>query len=151
VLLVLFATFGLPGCTPGATAAGAGAGGTAATTIDISLTSSTAVATQYGTAGGYAPAVTMVALGSTVRFVNVDSISHTASSFGGTAFPSASPLGGSALNTNGATLSGGWTSGTLAAGTASQPLLADRAGTYLFGCFFHYDATPPMRGAIIVQ
>ena len=140
----------LAGCTNGAPAAGAGIpSGGAVTTIDVSLTSSASAATPYGIAGGYTPLVTNVALGTTVRFVNVDSFPHTASAVSGTSFPAASPLGGAALNASGGTLSSGWTSGTLGAGTASQPLLADKAGTYLYGCFFHYSA--PMRGAIVVQ
>jgi plastocyanin len=147
VSLLLFSV--LAGCTPGASPAGAGNAAVATTTIDVSLTSSTVSSTAYGSAGGYTPPVTTVALGSTVRFVNVDSFSHTATSLSGTAFPSASPFGGAALNVAGATLSGGWSSGTLAAGTASQPLLADKAGTYLYGCFFHYGS--PMRGAIVVK
>jgi plastocyanin len=81
--------------------------------------------------------------------VNIDSFAHTASSFDGAAFPAGSPLGGSALNTSGGRLSAAWTSGNLAAGASSQLLLADKAGTYLYGCFYHYGA--PMRGAIVVQ
>jgi plastocyanin len=81
--------------------------------------------------------------------VNVDSFAHTSSSFDGTAFPAGSPLGGGALNTFGDRLSTGWTSGNLAAGASSQSLLADKAGTYLYGCFYHYGA--PMRGAILVR
>jgi len=121
---------------------------TSSTTIDISLTTSTVVATAYGSAGGFAPSVVTVALGSTVRFVNVDSFAHTSSSFAGASFPAGSPLGGGALTTFGNRLSTGWSSGNLAAGAASPPLLADQAGTYLFGCFYHYGA--PMRGAILV-
>jgi plastocyanin len=146
----------LAGCTYGAPAAGAGsgapAGGTTTattTTIDVSLTAATTTATPYGNAGGYTPVVTNVALGSMVRFVNVDSFAHTASSLSGTSFPSVSPFGSSALNVTGGTLSSGWSSGTLGAGTGSQTLLADKAGTYLYGCFFHYGS--PMRGAIVVQ
>ena len=139
----------LAGCTPGAPSAGTGSAAAATTTIDVSLTSSSVASTAYGSAGGFAPVVTTVALGSSVRFVNVDSFSHTSTSLGSATFPSSSPFGGSALNLSGNTLSGGWSSGTLGAGTASQPLLADKAGTYLYGCFFHYSA--PMRGAIIVK
>ena len=155
----LLLVFVLSGCTYGAPAAGAGnaapaggGGGTTTattTTIDVSLTGSTTTATPYGNAGGFAPVVTTVALGSLVRFVNVDSFAHTASSLSGTSFPASSPLGAPALNVSGATLSGGWTSGTLSAGTGSQTLLADKAGTYLYGCFFHYGS--PMRGAIVVK
>lgn len=118
-------------------------------TIDVSLTASAAAATAYGSGGGYAPLVTMVPLGTTVRFVNVDSFSHTATSLSGTSFPSASPFGGGALNPSGNTLSAGWSSGTLSTGGASPALLADKPGTYLYGCFFHYGA--PMRGAIVVK
>ena len=145
--LLLISAFA--GCTPGAPPAGAGSAAAATTTIDVSLTSSTVSSTAYGSAGGFTPAVTTVALGSTVRFVNVDSFSHTSSSFGGATFPASSPLGGSALTLSGGTLSGGWSSGTLSAGSASQPLLADKTGTYLYGCFFHYGS--PMRGAIVVK
>lgn len=139
----------LAGCTPGAPSAGTGVAVAATSTIDVSLTSDPVTATAYGSAGGYAPAVTTVSVGSTVRFLNSDSFAHTATSFGGTAFPSASPFGGSALNASGNTLSGGWSSGTLAAGAATPPLLADKPGTYLYGCFFHYGA--PMRGAVVVR
>jgi len=139
----------LAGCTPGAPPAGSGSAAAATTTIDVSLTSSTTVATAFGSAGGFTPTVTTVALGSTLRFVNVDSFAHTSSSLGGATFPATSPLGAAALNAFGATLSGGWSSGALGAGNASPVLLADKTGTYLYGCFFHYGS--PMRGAIIVQ
>ena len=119
------------------------------TTIDISLTTSTVIATPYGNSGGFTPAVVTVPLGTTVRFVNVDSFAHTSTSTTDASFPPASPFGGSALTPSGTRLSTGWSSGSLAAGAASQPLLADQAGTYLYGCFFHYGA--PMRAAIVVQ
>ena len=137
------------GCTPGAPPAGTGSAGAATTTIDVSLTTSTTTSTAYGSGGGFAPLVTTVALGSTVRFINVDSFAHTATSLQGTSFPDASPFDGTALNVSGGMLSGGWTSGSLGPGNASQVLLADKAGTYLYGCFYHYRA--PMRGAIIVR
>jgi plastocyanin len=35
------------------------------------------------------------------------------------------------------------------AGSGSQTVAADKAGTYLYGCFYHYGA--PMRGAIVAQ
>ena len=137
------------GCTNGAPPAGGASAGAAATTIDVSLTSAPASATAYGSGGGYAPLVTTVALGTTVRFVNLDAFGHTATSLGGTSFPAASPFAGSAQSSSGNTLSGGWSSGTLGGGTSSQALLADKPGTYLYGCFFHYGA--PMRGAIVVR
>ncbi len=139
----------LAGCTNGAPPAGAASAVAAGTTIDVSLTSAPAATTAYGSGGGFAPLVTTVALGSTVRFLNVDAFGHTATSLGGTSFPSASPFGGSAQNASGNTLSGGWSSGTLGAGAGSQVLIADKPGTYLYGCFFHYGA--PMRGVIVVK
>jgi len=140
----------LAGCTPGAPPAGNGSAAAAAVTIDVSLTASVVAATAYGSSGGYMPAVTNVALGQTVRFVNVDSFAHTATSLGDLlSFPQASPFDASALRASGTALSGRWTSGALAAGNASPPLLADRPGIYLYGCFFHYPA--PMRAAIVVR
>jgi plastocyanin len=92
----------------------------------------------------------MVALGSTVRFTNSDGFAHTVTSISGAqTFPAAEPFDASALQAHGTTLSGGFSSGALQAGSSSQALLADRPGTYLYGCFFHYGA--PMRGAIVVQ
>jgi plastocyanin len=143
----------LGGCTAGAPAAGgtSAAAGARTTTIDVSLTTSTVAATPYGDSGGYTPPVTTVALGDSVRFVNVDGFAHTATALSAStsAFPSAAPFASSALSASGDRLSAGWSSGTLAAGAASPPLLADAPGTYLYGCFFHYGA--PMRGAIVVR
>ncbi|HEV2741024.1 MAG TPA: plastocyanin/azurin family copper-binding protein [Candidatus Elarobacter sp.] len=148
-LLSLLLIAAAAGCTNGAPPAGAANAAAATTTIDVSLTSAPAGATAYGSGGGFAPLVTNVAVGTTVRFLNVDSFGHTATSLSGTTFPAASPFDGSAQNGSGSTLSGGWSSGTLGAGAGSQVLLADKPGTYLYGCFFHYGA--PMRGAIVVK
>jgi plastocyanin len=149
-LLSLLLVASLAGCTNGAPPAGAASAAAAATTtIDVSLTSAPMAATAFGSGGGYAPLVTTVAVGTTIRFHNVDSFGHTATSLGGTTFPAASPFAGSAQILSGATLSGGWSSGTMGAGTGSQELIADKPGTYLYGCFFHYGA--PMRGAIVVK
>jgi plastocyanin len=141
----------LAGCTAGAPAAGGttAAPGAQTTTIDVSLSTSTVVSTAYGSSGGYTPPVTTVALGSSVRFVNVDSFAHTATALSGSTFPPAAPFASSALSASGDRLSAGWSTGTLAAGGASPALLADAPGTYLYGCFFHYGA--PMRGAILVR
>ena len=137
------------GCTPGAQAAGAGSAGATAITIDVSLTSSSVTSSAYGSAAGYRPAVTSVPLNASVRFVNTDSFPHTATSVAGAAFPADPGFGAGALNVAGDRLSSGWSTGTLGAGNVSPPLLADRLGTYLFGCFFHYGA--PMRAAIVVR
>jgi plastocyanin len=148
-LLSLLLVALLAGCTNGAPPAGGASAVAATTTIDVSLTSAPMAATAYGSGGGFAPLVTTVAVGTTVRFANVDSFAHTATSLSGATFPAASPFAGTAQITSGATLSGGWSSGTLGAGTGSQALIADKPGTYLYGCFFHYGA--PMRGVIVVK
>ena len=139
----------LAACTAGGipTSSG-GAGGV---TIDINLTQSQPVQTPYGLSGAYTPAITTVAVGSQLHFTNTDSFAHTAPYLGSvyTQFPAGSPLKQGATTQSGANLSGGFTSGALQAGTSSQTITADRAGTYLFGCFFHYGA--PMRAAIIAQ
>ena len=142
------AVFALAGCTPGAPPAGGG-GTAAATVIDVSLTSSAVVATSFGSSSGYVPAVTAVALGTTLQFVNRDGFAHTASAVSGTTFPDVPAFGASALTAFGGRLSAGWSTGTLAPGAASPPLLADASGTYLYGCFYHYGA--PMRAAIVVR
>jgi plastocyanin len=126
-------------------------GGAGGVTIDINLTLSHPVQTPYGLSGGFTPAITTIPVGSQFHFTNTDSFAHTGSYLGSqyTQFPSGSPLKSGATTQSGSTLSGGFTSGALQAGTSSQTITADRAGTYLFGCFFHYGA--PMRGAIIAQ
>lgn len=141
-------TVGLAGCTPGAIAANGGSG-SAQTTIDINLTLHAPTTTPAGTSGGYAPAITTVAAGSTIRFVNSDGFAHTATAIGGTAFPASSPITGSAQSPRGSALSQMWSSGTLQSGASSQTFVADLPGTYLFGCFFHYGS--PMRAEIVVQ
>jgi plastocyanin len=139
----------LAACTAGGIPTSSG--GSGGVTIDINLTLSQPVQTPYGLSGGFTPAITTVPVGSQFHFTNTDSFAHTGSFLGSqfTQFPAGSPLGQSATTQKGSTLSGGFTSGALQAGTSSQTITADRAGTYLFGCFFHYGA--PMRGAIIAQ
>ena len=151
LLPVLVSVLVLGACTPGADHPTPNPTSLPATvTIDVNLTLHPTTSTAAGTGGGYAPATTTVAVGSSIRFVNSDGFAHTATALGGSGtFPAASPFGTGALNQSGTLLSQGWTSGTLQAGAASQVLLADQRGTYLYGCFFHYGA--PMRAAIVVQ
>jgi plastocyanin len=153
-LRFLLATMLLAACTPGGlptSGGGGGGGGPTSVTIDVNLTNHAAGPTPAGQGGGYAPLVTSVTVGSTIRFVNSDGFNHTSTSIPGfpSSFPNAYPFTASALTQSGHTLSGGWSSGTLAAGSSSQPLTADKAGTYVFGCFYHYGA--PMRGEIVVH
>jgi len=140
----------LAACTPGGLAATGGGGTSAATTIDVNLTLHAPGSTPAGEGGGYAPLVTTVAVGTSIRFTNSDGFTHTATYIpNATSFPSGFPFSTAALTQKGTTLSGGWTSGDMLAGTSSQTLLADKAGTYLFGCFHHYGA--PMRAVIVVH
>jgi plastocyanin len=140
----------LSACTPGALSATTGGGTTAALVVDVNLTNHGPGSTPAGTGGGYAPLVADVPVGSTIRFINSDGFAHTATEIGGaTSFPSGFPFTISALQQSGHTLSGGFSSGDMQAGSSSQLLTADKAGTYLFGCFHHYGA--PMRGVIVVH
>jgi plastocyanin len=136
-VLALVVTAG--GCTFGAPSAGSNtlAG---ATTIAVNLTSFLQ---------GYSPDVLTVAVGTRIQFTNTDSFAHTATSIAGDTFPAASPFDGSALAASGSALSGPWSSGNLAAGATSPVFVADRSGTYLFGCFYHYGH--PMQGQIVAR
>ena len=119
-------------------------------TTDVNLTLNAPVTTSYGQSGGYAPPTITVAVGTQIRFVNTDGFQHTATLVrNATRSPAGSPFGVAALMQQGANLSGGFSSGVLAPGSSSQTITADRAGTYLFGCFFHYAA--PMRAVIVAQ
>lgn len=137
-------------CTPGAASMPAGGGGGPVTvSIDVSLTAHLATPTAFGSLGGYAPPVTTVAVGMGLRFINSDGFAHTATAISAAAFPTGSPFTASAQTQSGTKLSQAWSSGALAAGAASQVLTVDRAGTYLYGCFFHYGS--PMRGVIVAH
>jgi plastocyanin len=141
----------LAACTPGGVATSGGGGGATSAVIDINLTNSIPARVPQGNAGAYMPLVTHIAVGSTVRFTNTDGFTHTATLIPGNppTFPSAYPFTSTALNQTGSDLSDGWSSGALPAGSSSQTLTANIAGSYVFGCFFHYGA--PMRGVIVVQ
>lgn len=148
---VIFLALAFAACTNGGTTVpSSGAAGGSARIVDVDLTKYGAQPIAQGLAGGYAPLVTTVSVGTTIRFTNSDTFAHTATFIGtGGTFPAASPFGGSALTQSGTALSQGWSSGSLAAGAASQSILVDAPGTYLFGCFYHYGA--PMRGVIVAQ
>lgn len=139
----------LAGCTPGAQALPSNAGTPSAqtVTIDVNLTLRGPVNLAQGTAVGYAPASLSVPVGSTIRFTNSDGFPHTASALTGTTFANASAPGSAALTQSGTTISSAWSSGNLAAAASSQSITIDRAGTYIYGCFFH----PVMRGVIVAQ
>lgn len=143
----------LAACTNGGTltpAGGGGGGGAQTTTVDVNLTLNPTTQTSAGSAGGYAPAVLNVAVGTLLRFHNSDGFAHTATAIpNSTTFPVGSPFSASAQTQSGTNLSQGWSSGTLQAGATSQAITVDRAGTYLYGCFFHYGG--PMRAVIVAH
>jgi plastocyanin len=149
-LTVLIALLLLSACTPGGIAATGGGGGSGGTPsiVDVSLSAFPATSIPAGMAGGFSPVVSTLAVGSSVRFVNTDSFAHTATAIpNATTFPSGSPFNSSATTASGSAISGAWSAGALQAGQTSQTFTIDRAGTYLYGCFFHYGA--PMRGEIV--
>ena len=149
--LLVLAVATLAGCTYGAPSASSAGPGGSVITIDVSLTAHAQSPIAAGTSGGYAPAALTIPIGTHVQFYNSDSFAHTASLVSnGATFPTSSPLGANALTPSGTSFSNAaWTSGNLAAGARSGVLLADVAGTYLYGCFYHYGA--PMRGALVVR
>lgn len=145
----MFLSAVLAGCTAGGIPVLSG-GGTTTMTIDVNLTLNGNTQVAAGQTGGYAPAVTMVAVGTTLQFHNSDGFAHTATLIpGATTFPAGSPFSTSAQTQSGTNLSQPWSSGTLAAGATSQTITIDRPGTYLYGCFFHYGG--PMRAEIIAH
>jgi plastocyanin len=156
--LLVVAALTAAACTPngiGVSGNSGGGGSGVNHVVDVNLTLNQPVQTPYGLSGGMKPPITTVKVGDTVTFMNSDGFAHTstsitpAQSMNETKFPSAYPFTNKALNQAGTTLSGGWTSGAMQAGSGSQKVTADKPGTYLFGCFFHYGA--PMRGAIVAK
>lgn len=147
----------LAACTPnGIGSSGGGAGAGVTHTVDLNLTVYQQVTnTPYGPSIAIKPAVLNVAVGDSIVFKNADGFNHTSTSIpvadtnDEKQFPGKYPFKSSALSQTGATLSGGWSSGALQAGATSQTILADKAGTYLYGCFYHYSAN--MRAAIVAQ
>jgi plastocyanin len=140
----------LTSCTNGGIPVSTGGSGGIAITVNLTLNQPQP--TPYGVSAGYAPPVTTVAVGSQIRFTNTDSFTHTATLIpNATKFPSGSPFTAKALQQSGNNLSGGFSSGAMLAGTGSQTINVDRAGTYFFGCFFHYSSPSNMRGVIVAQ
>ncbi len=103
-----------------------------------------------GAYAGVAPGRLVLHVGQSVVFVNSDTRHHTATSLGeGDAFPQTPRWTDSALHAAGTIGGGAWTTGDLAPGARSGPIVASKAGTYLYGCFFDYSAG--MRGEIVVE
>jgi plastocyanin len=147
----------LGGCTPGAASltpgsGGGGGGGGTLFTIDVNLTLHAPTAVPAGQSGGFAPPLTTVHVGDSIRFTNSDGtgINHTATLAPGvTTFPAGSPFSTAAQTLSGAAITDGWSSGILSPGSSSQTIAVTAAGTYIYGCFYHYGS--PMRGEIVAQ
>ena len=99
--------------------------------------------------GVSSPSVT-VHVGDVIVFVNSDaSAHHTATGLPGATRFSEPRWSDAVLKPLGSIGSNLWSTGDLAPGARSAPMVASSAGTFLYGCFFHYSAG--MRGEIIVQ
>jgi plastocyanin len=154
---LLATTLLLGGCTPGAASltpgsSGGGSGGGNLVTIDVNLTLHAPSSVPAGQAGGYAPALANLHVGDSIRLTNSDGtgINHTATLIPGAAtFPSGSPFSTSAQTRSGAAITDSWSSGILSPGSSSQTIAITAAGTYIYGCFYHYGS--PMRGEIVAQ
>jgi plastocyanin len=139
----------LVSCTPGASGAPSGSAVAGSMIVGESLIKYGQVSSQFGTIGGFNPALVVVAEGTVIQFHNEDSFNHTASDISSAVFPSGNPIPSSAQTQSGTDVSqAGWSSGVLLPNAYSQPLTTTKTGIYLFGCFYHY---PLMRGAVIVQ
>lgn len=151
-LLLVGCTNGAASLTPGGGGGTPGGGGGSVVTIDVNLTLDAPSTVPAGQAGGFAPALTHVHVGDTIHFTNSDGtgINHTATLIpGSTTFPAGSPFSTSALTRSGTAITDAWSSGILSPGSSSQSISITTAGTYIYGCFYHYGS--PMRGEIVAQ
>jgi plastocyanin len=141
----------LASCTPGAPPPPAGSGAVpGAVIINVSLLTYAPKPSVNGIVAGYNSDALTVPVGTVIQFHNQDSFTHTGSFLGTNGFPSGNPLKNQARTRSGTDLSqAGWSTGDLSPNAYSQPLTASRAGTYYYGCFFHYPT--PMRGWITVR
>jgi plastocyanin len=128
----------------------AGNGGTVVV-VSLSLSKYTAVrSTDAGSTVGVKPDVVHVRVGDSVVFVNDDTDHHTATSLvAASTFVDDPRWTDDALRGTGDIGPGFWSTGDLSPGQRSAPMVARKAGTYLFGCFFDYGAG--MRGEIVVE
>ncbi len=91
---------------------------------------------------GYTPAQAKIHVGDHVVFLNIDDKPHTATLRLAESFPA------SATKPSGHVLSQAWSTGDIKADGQSAPLLADKVGTYTYGCVHHF--SDGQRGTIIV-
>lgn len=92
----------------------------------------------------------VVHVGDAIVFANTDTRHHTATGIGElSAFPDNPRWTDSALQASGKIGPDPWSTGDLAPGAHSAPIVATKPGTFLYGCFYDYSAG--MRGEIVVQ
>jgi plastocyanin len=123
----------------------------APTQIHLSLDRYASIAhLPAGDSVGVAPPVVTVHVGDAVVFVNDDaSAHHTATGLPGADRFSEPRWSAAVLKPLGTIGPNPWSTGDLAPGAKSAPMLTNVAGTFLYGCFFHYSAG--MRGTIVVR
>jgi len=119
--------------------------------ITLSLDRYTKVAhIAAGDSVGVSPSVVTVHVGDAIEFINADaSAHHTATGLPGATRFSEPRWTAASLKPTGSLAPTAWSTGDLAPGAKSAPMVASTPGTFLYGCFFHYSAG--MRGEIIVQ
>jgi plastocyanin len=150
-LLPLVAACALGLTLPLAVRTASAADGTDATIVSLSLTKYGSVQTiDAGSTAGVRPGIVKVHVGDRIVFVNDDTDHHTATALvGASSFIDDPRWTDDALHATGSIGPGFWSTGDLAPGQRSAPLVAKRPGTYLYGCFFDYGAG--MRGEIVVE
>jgi plastocyanin len=123
----------------------------AQTIVTLNLTRFAKVARiDAGEIAGVSPGRVVVHLGDEIVFLNSDNRNHTATSLpDATAFPENPQWTDGALRASGKIGEANWSTGELSPGARSAPIVAAKAGTYLYGCFFDYSAG--VRGEIVVE
>lgn len=126
-------------------------GASSSVVVNLSLSKYTAIRSiDAGSTVGVKPDIVHVHVGDSIVFVNDDTDHHTATSLLDAAtFVDDPRWTDDALHATGEIGPGFWSTGDLSPGQRSAPIIARKAGTYLFGCFFDYGAG--MRGEIVVE
>jgi plastocyanin len=122
------------------------------TTVTLNLVHFSKI--MHGPAGAYvgvSPGSVRVHVGDQIVFANDDAGHHTATLIPTAAkdFPANPRFTDAALKNSGNIGDSQWSTGDIAPGRRSAPLIAKKPGTYLYGCFYDYSAG--MRGVIVVE
>ncbi len=80
---------------------------------------------------GYTPAQVEVHVGDHIVFTNIDDEVHTATLRLADGFPA------TAMKASGHNISDAWSTGDVKPSGESPPILADKPGTYMYGCVHH--------------